>query len=100
VLTIPLVLLTTHIRRVGRPRLLLLFLLSIRQRDRISLVLRLKVLGENSGGRTIVGEEVQDILLYLVVGEVVFRRQVFYITIIGFCEHSQKKIIFCLLISI
>jgi hypothetical protein len=72
VLTTPVALLTARIGRGGRPFLLLLVLLSIRRRDGVSLVLRLGVLGGSSGARTMVGGEVQDTLLCLVVGEVVF----------------------------
>jgi hypothetical protein len=35
-------------------------------------MLRLGVLGESSGGRTIVGGEIQDRLLCLVVGKMVY----------------------------
>jgi hypothetical protein len=72
VLTTPVTLLTTRIGRGGRPFLLLLVVLSIQRRDGVSLVMRLGVLGGSSGGRTMVGGEVQDMLLCLVVGEVVF----------------------------
>jgi hypothetical protein len=72
VLTTSVALLAARIGRGGRPFLLLLVLLSIRRRDGFSLVLRLGGLGRSSGGRMMVGGEVQDPLLCLVVGKVVF----------------------------
>jgi hypothetical protein len=60
---IPVILLSARIGSGGRPFLLLLILLSLRQRDGVSLVLRLGVLGGSSGGRTMVRVEVQDTLL-------------------------------------
>jgi hypothetical protein len=72
VLTTPVTLLTTQIGRGGRFFLLLLVYLSIRQRDSVSLVLRLGVLGGSSIGRTMVGGEVEDKILCLVVAKVVF----------------------------
>jgi hypothetical protein len=46
-----------------------------------------------------VGEEVWDTPLCLVVGKVFFRRQVFYNIVIGFGNPSQKAVTFWLLIS-
>jgi hypothetical protein len=72
VVTTSVVLIAVRIGRGGRPFLHLLVFLSIRQRDGVSLVLRLGVLGGSSGGRMMVRWEVQDTLLCLVVGEMVF----------------------------
>jgi hypothetical protein len=49
--------------------LLLVVLNSIRQRDDVSLVLRLEVLAGKSAGRMMVGREVQNMLLSLMVGK-------------------------------
>jgi hypothetical protein len=72
VLPTPGALLAARIGRGGRSFLLLLVFLSSRRRDSVSLVLRLRILGGSSGRRTMVGGEVQDMLLCLVVGKVVF----------------------------
>jgi hypothetical protein len=68
----PVAFLTVRIGCGGRHFLLLLVLLSIRRRDAITLLLRLGVLEGSSGRRTMVGVEVQDTLLCLLVGEMVF----------------------------
>jgi hypothetical protein len=71
VLMTPVTLLGTGIGRGGRPFFLLFPLLSIQQRDRVRLVLRLGVLERSSGGRMMVVREVQETLLCLVVGKVI-----------------------------
>jgi hypothetical protein len=89
VLPTPFVLLTVPIARGGSPFLLLGVHLSIRRQDSVSLVLRLGVLGTSSGGKTVVGGEVQDTLLCLVVAEMVFSQYIFSNIIVGFGEQLQ-----------
>jgi hypothetical protein len=68
---IPVGLRTARIGRRGRPFLLHLVHLSIQQRDSSSLVLRLRVLGRSSGGRIMVGREVPEMRICLVICKMV-----------------------------
>jgi hypothetical protein len=72
VVIIPVKLLTTRLGRGGKHFLLLPVLLSIRRRDGVSLVLRLGVLGGSSAWITMVRDDVQDTLVCIVIGEMVF----------------------------
>jgi hypothetical protein len=90
---------TTQNERGERPFFLLLVLLLILQRDGVSLLFRLGFLGGSARGRSMVRGEVQDALLCLVVGKVVFRRYVFHYIIVRFSKPRQLKIPFGLLTS-
>jgi hypothetical protein len=68
----PVGLLASPIGYEGRPFLRFLGLLSMQQRDSVSLMLRLRVFGRSSAGRMIVGGDVQDMLVFLMVDEVIF----------------------------